>query len=99
MDIYDTVQNKNKKEWPNQMAKFYKLYVQKLDIKQQEKDPESSLPLLGHEEQKRAMNHLEHSIEALYDTSIKKLRRREEDIHNKTRVLILIRKTPFCCRI
>jgi hypothetical protein len=32
------------------------------------------------------MNHLEHSIEALYETSIKKLRRREEDIHNKTRV-------------
>lgn len=31
------------------------------------------------------MNHLEHSIEAIYDTSIKKLRRREEDIHNKTR--------------
>lgn len=34
------------------------------------------------------MNHLEHSIEALYDSSIKKLRRREEDIHNKTRVII-----------
>ena len=33
------------------------------------------------------MNHLEHSIETLYDTSIKKLRRREEDIHNKTRVI------------
>ena len=33
MDIYDTVNNKTKKEWPNQMAKFYKLYVQKLDIK------------------------------------------------------------------
>lgn len=42
MDIYDTVNNKTKKEWPNQMAKFYKLYVQKLDIKQQEKDPESN---------------------------------------------------------
>lgn len=50
MDIYDTVQNKNKKEWPNQMAKFYKLYVQKLDIKQQEKDPESNFNSKGHEE-------------------------------------------------
>jgi hypothetical protein len=37
------------------------------------------------------VNHLEHSIEALYDTSIKKLRRREEDIHNKTRVTAIIK--------
>jgi hypothetical protein len=42
MDIYDTVKNRDKKEWPNQMTKFYKVYVQKLDIKQQEKDPDST---------------------------------------------------------
>ena len=47
------------------------------------------------------MNHLEHSIEALYDSSLKKLKRREEDIHLKTMVkihiiLILIYRKMRC---
>ena len=41
MDIHDTVKIKNVKEWPYAMTQFYKIYVQGLDIKQQEKDPES----------------------------------------------------------
>jgi hypothetical protein len=42
--------------------------------------------MLASEQQKRHLNHLEHSIDALYDTSIKKIRRREEEIKNKARV-------------
>jgi hypothetical protein len=53
------------------------------------KEPRKSLFILipGQEEHKRQMNHLEHSIEALYETSLKKLKRREEDIHHKTMVI------------
>ena len=47
MDIHDTVKDKEKKEWTNDMLVFYKNYVEKLEIKQEEKNPESL------EEQKR----------------------------------------------
>jgi len=39
MDIHDTVKDKEKKEWANCMANFYKTYVQQLDIKEEEKNP------------------------------------------------------------
>ncbi len=41
MDIHDTVKGKDPKEWPTAMTQFYKVYVQQLDIKTQEKNPES----------------------------------------------------------
>lgn len=47
MDIHDTVKDKERKEWGQAIQNFFKIYVEKMDIKQEEKNPESM------EEQKR----------------------------------------------
>lgn len=78
MEVYNTVNGKDVKEWALAMKHLYQRYVDDKDIKRVKQDPK------GVEERQRQIHHLENCIDQIHVSSNNIIKRREIDIRKKT---------------
>ncbi|EGR29862.1 WD repeat protein [Ichthyophthirius multifiliis] len=83
MDIYNCVEKKDRKEWADEMKRFYQIYV--LDTQKDKELKQSINDEQGQIEMQKQVQYLEKSIYQLDKASIKLTLRRDKEIYKKTK--------------